>query len=116
MHPSSAPIWHGCGTVRLGEGSTVVVVEVADVGPLPTLPPPSPGERMLLKLDGRPPAKTIGRSMRNPASPQRKRFMDLRQAAIEAMAGRKWYEGAVRVQLRYFNSEIPSMSALHPYL
>jgi hypothetical protein len=42
--------------------------------------------------------------------------MDLRQAAIDAMAGRKWYEGAVRVQLRYLSPEVGSAPALHPYL
>src|SRR5260370_34120325 len=91
-------------------------MDVADVGPLPTLPPPSPGERIHLKVAGRPPVKTIGRSMRNPRSPQRDRFMALRHAAIDAMAGRKWYEGPVRLRLHYLGPENGMASGLLPYL
>jgi hypothetical protein len=76
-------------------------VDVADVGPLPTKPPPKAGERLHLELAGRPPTKTISRSMRNPSSTQRARFMALRLAAIEAMAGRKWFEEAVELRLVY---------------
>jgi hypothetical protein len=32
------------------------------------------------------------------------------------MAGRKWYEGGVRVDLLYLSSEYDSVPGLHPYL
>lgn len=90
-------------------------VDVADVGPLPTLPPPNAGERLHLELEGRPPEKTIGRSVRNPTSPQRERFMALRRAAIDAMTGRKWYEGGVRVDLLYLSPEHGGVIGPHDY-
>ena len=80
-------------------------MDVTDVGPLPTLPPPSAGERIRMHVTGRPPVKTVGRSMRNPASPQRPYFMALRNAAIAAMGGRKWYEGPVALRLHYMSPE-----------
>jgi hypothetical protein len=76
-------------------------MDVSDVGPLPVLPAPKPGEVLSLNLSGMPPEKTTGRSMRNAASPQRVKFMLLRDAAIAAMGGRKWYEGAVAIELKY---------------
>ena len=90
-----------------------MIVDVADVGPLPTKPPPTAGERLRLELAGLPPVKTFGRSMRNPSSTQRSRFMALRLAAIEAMAGRKWFEGAVELRLVY---RAPQPGAAPPYL
>jgi hypothetical protein len=54
--------------------------------------------------------------MRNPDSPQRDRFMALRQAAIDAMAGRKWYEGAIRLDFLYFAPEHGSLIGSHDYL
>jgi hypothetical protein len=96
--------------------ANVLLVDIADVGPLPTLPSPNAGERLHLSLAGRPPEKTIGRSMRNPSSPQRERFIALRRAAIDAMGGRKWYEGAVRVDLLYLGPEHSSVGGLYPYI
>lgn len=90
-------------------------VDVADVGPLPTLPPPNAGELLHLKIEGRPPEKTISRSMRNPNSSQRARFMALRGAAIEAMAGRKWYEGGVRVDFLHLSPEQGGVIGPHDY-
>jgi hypothetical protein len=89
-------------------------VDVQDVGPLPTLPPPNPGERIKLRVAGRPPVKTYGQSMRNARSPQRPHFMALRHAAIDVMAGRKWYEGAVELRLRYSGPK--EALPLHPYI
>ncbi len=85
-------------------------MEVVDVGPLPTRPSPSPGEKLVLRLAGLPPSKTLGRSMRNVASSQRPRFMALRQAAIEAMGGRKWYEGPIQLELVYKAPDPPSIA------
>jgi hypothetical protein len=91
-------------------------MDVHDVGPLPTLPPPDPGDRIHLRLVGRSPAKTIGRSIRNPASLYRERFMGLRNAAIKAMAGRKWYEGPVQLELLYLSPQNGSVSGQPYYL
>ena len=40
--------------------------------------------------------------MRNDSSTQRPQFLALRNAAISAMAGRKWYEGPVGLGLEYY--------------
>jgi hypothetical protein len=92
------------------------MVDFDDVGPLPTLPPPCSGERLQLKVTGRPPIKTVGRSMRNPSSPQWHRFMALRHAAIEGMGGRKWYEGPVALRLLYMGPKEGMSSGLLSYL
>ena len=76
-------------------------MDLEDIGPLPTRPPPGPGERLLLEMEGRPPIKTYGRSMRNVTSSQRSRFMALRRAAIAAMDGRRWYDGPIGLDLVY---------------
>jgi hypothetical protein len=80
-------------------------MEVSKVGSLPTKPAPTAGEGLTLELPGAPPTKTYGRSMRNETSPQRNLFLALRRAAIEAMDGRKWYEGNVELRLTYWCSE-----------
>ena len=85
------------------------VVDVADVGPLPTKAPPEVGESFVIRLPGRPPIKTFGRSMRNRTSPERPRFMALRDAAISAMDGRKWFEGSVQLELIYRAPDPPNI-------
>jgi hypothetical protein len=47
--------------------------------------------------------------MRNARSPQRRRFLALRQAAIAAMAGRKWYDGPVGLALTYWAPDPPGV-------
>lgn len=42
--------------------------------------------------------------------------MALRRAAIDAMRGRKWYEGAVRVDLLYISPEHGSVGGLDSYI
>jgi hypothetical protein len=42
--------------------------------------------------------------------------MALRRAAIEAMGGRKWYEGPVGLRLLYFGPKEGMSSGLLPYL
>lgn len=86
-------------------------MKVEDVGALPTLDAPAPGERLRLRLDGAPPSKTFGRSMRNDRSTQRPRFMALRRAAITAMSGRKWYEDGVGLTLTYWAPQPASLLA-----
>lgn len=41
--------------------------------------------------------------------------MALRRAAIDAMAGRKWYEGDVRLDFIYLNPEHGSLLGAHDY-
>lgn len=74
-------------------------MDTEEVGVLPSEGPPSPGDRLVVRVSGRPPVKTIGRSMRNPQSSERSRFLALRHAAIDAMHGRKWYEGPVSLEV-----------------
>lgn len=71
-------------------------------GPLPTKHPPKPGEVIQLRLDGLPSFKELNRSIRNPRHPRHEAFMRLREAAIEAMAGRGCYSGALRVELQLY--------------
>jgi hypothetical protein len=91
-------------------------VDVEDVGPLPTLPPPGAGERIHIEVMSRPPVKTIGKSMRNPDSPQRPYFMALRHAAIAAMGGRKWYEGPIGLRLHYTAPKEGMSAGLFPFM
>jgi hypothetical protein len=85
-------------------------MNVEDIGPLPTRPSPAPGHSFTLRFAGEPPVKTIGRSMRNASSPQYPAFLALRRAAIDAMAGRRWYEGLVGLYLTY---EVPDPPSIH---
>lgn len=84
-------------------------MDVYDVGPLPVREPPGAGEAFTVHLDGVPPSKTYGRSMRNAQSSQRPMFLALRRAAITAMAGRKWYEGPVGLHLIYRDLDPPGV-------
>lgn len=70
-----------------------------DPGVLPKLPAPNPGERIVIEVEGEPPHKDRHFSIRNPKHPKYGLFLKLRQEAIKAMAGRKWYDGPVRLIL-----------------
>jgi hypothetical protein len=72
---------------------------VPDPGVLPTKPAPRNGEKVLLRLDGLPPYKELRASIRNPQHRYYSRFVSLRQAAIKAMDGRAWSNGAVTLSL-----------------
>ena len=100
VRPTSSRDLVACGQVMFNHR-----VNVEDVGPLPTLPSPQQGQHLTVTLAGLPPAKTFGRSMRHPSSPQWPRFRALRRAAIEAMAGRMWYDGAIGMTLVYFGPD-----------
>jgi hypothetical protein len=71
-----------------------------DPGPLPTLPPPMPGEKICFVVPGFPPHKDLHFSIRNPKHRRYQRFVDLRSAAIAAMAGKAWYLGPVGLTLK----------------
>ncbi len=76
-----------------------------DPGKLPTSPPPKVGEGLTLSLPGLPPRKQRHRSCRNPNHPNYERFVRLREAATEAMAGRQWFLGAVGLELLMYGPE-----------
>jgi hypothetical protein len=73
-----------------------------DPGVLPTQPPPVAGERVELWVDGWPPWKNEHFSIRNARSPQYAAFTALRRAATEAMGGKAWYRGPVRMELEFW--------------
>lgn len=70
-----------------------------DLGVIPWLPSPKPGDQIILTLEGEPPYKDTHFSIRNPKHPKFSNFNDLRKAASQAMKGRKWYEGPVLIDL-----------------
>lgn len=75
-----------------------------DPGTLPRLPAPAPGEAITVHVPGLPPRKGISRSIRNPAHPRYEAFRALRAAATEAMAGRAWWFGPIRLELYIYVS------------
>lgn len=74
-------------------------------GVLPTKEPPKTGEKIILKVEGVPPIKKPGISLRNPKNPRYGNFIALRDAAIKAMNGRAWYFGAIELDLIIYNKE-----------
>lgn len=54
--------------------------------------------------------------MRNSQSPERPYFMALRNAAIEAMGGRKWHEGPIGLRLHYFSPKESIPAGMSPFL
>lgn len=73
-----------------------------DPGLLPTRVAPAQGETLVIEIPGLPPIKTFSQSIRNQKHPQHPRFVTLREAATEAMAGRAWYLGPVGLDLTVF--------------
>ena len=73
-----------------------------DPGVLPTMPSPSPGESVVITVDGLPPYKDKNFSVRNPQHPKHGACVKLRRAAMGVMAGRKWYDGPVRLVFTLF--------------
>jgi hypothetical protein len=69
-------------------------------GPLPTKPPPQPGESITINLVGLPPYKDTSRSIRNINHPRYDSYIQLRLAAIRAMNGRAWYRGPIQLDLK----------------
>jgi hypothetical protein len=65
-----------------------------------------PGEKIRMVVPGLPPYKDAHFSIRNPKHRRYQRFVDLRNAAIAAMAGRAWYVGPVRFTLNIATSEM----------
>jgi hypothetical protein len=86
-----------------------------DPGVLPTLPSPSPGETILIKVDGLPPPKDDSQSIRNRNHPLHPAFLSLRRAAIAVMAGRAWYFGPVELRLTIYGLPGPARWKLYHY-
>jgi hypothetical protein len=57
------------------------------------------GEKISIVVPGLPPHKDLHFSIRNPKHRRYQRFVDLRNAAVAAMAGRAWYLGPVGLTL-----------------
>jgi hypothetical protein len=70
-----------------------------DPGPLPSSPAPDAGDIIIFRIEGLPPYKDEHFSIRHPRHKIYHRFTALRQGAIEAMAGRAPYRGAVHLDL-----------------
>lgn len=68
-------------------------------GVLPTKPPPSRGEVLRLEVQGFPPIKDLKQSIRNRNHRLHARFLALRDAATEAMAGRAWVFSRIQMQV-----------------
>lgn len=73
-----------------------------DPGVLPSLPSPRAGETIRLTIDGEPPYKDLHFSIRNPKHHKYESFSKLRNAAIDAMRGRRWYDGPVQLDLTLY--------------
>jgi hypothetical protein len=73
-----------------------------DPGPIPIRPSPEARERIRFQVAGVPPDKDIHFSIRNPRHPRHGYFKHLREAAIEAMAGRARYLGPVELNVEIF--------------
>ncbi|MBC7260185.1 MAG: hypothetical protein H5T65_13200 [Chloroflexi bacterium] len=87
-----------------------------DPGLLPTMPAPQGGEAIELRVSGLPPYKDTSFSIRNPKHKHHERFVALRAAAIEAMAGRAWSHGAIGLDLEVHAPNLEPGRTLVDYL
>lgn len=86
-----------------------------DPGVLPTEPPPKPGDTLSMTIEGLPPYKDTHASIRNPKHKIHVRFVALRRFAIEAMAGRACYRGAIRLDFEMRAPEFEANRSLVDY-
>jgi hypothetical protein len=75
-------------------------------GNLPTGAPPEPGDKLVIRVKGNPPIKDISFSIRNPKHPKHNTFKTLRFQATKAMAGKRWYTGAVELIFTYHAKDL----------
>lgn len=87
-----------------------------DPGATPSSPPPSAGEAICLRLDGPPPYKDRRFSIRNVGHKIHSRFVALRKAATQAMAGRAPYRGPVGLVLVMYAPEFEKSRTLTDYV
>ena len=75
-------------------------------GVIPSKPAPEAGEEIRFKVEGLPPYKDLGQSIRTRKHKAHDRFILLREKAIEAMAGRAWsFEAIELILLLYGNPD-----------
>jgi hypothetical protein len=107
------------GTRRVGVRGTCLDYDLArdmalllpyDPGRLPNQPAPPAGCKLEIPVDGLPPYKDRHFSIRNPRHKHYSRFVALRRAASQAMAGRAWTHSAIDLEL------LLSAPALEPSL
>jgi hypothetical protein len=103
------------GNEMLLQASTLNLLPY-DPGLLPTKPPPSKGESLLLEIPGLPPVKTIRQSILNQGHPHYPSFLTLRKAATVAMDGRAWSFGAVALDMTIFGPTHLDRWGLNDYL
>jgi len=87
-----------------------------DPGPLPTLPAPQAGDSVEFRVTGLPPFKDTSFSIRNPKHKHYGRFVALRTAAAEAMAGRAWSHEAIGLDLEVHAPNLEAGRALVDYV
>ncbi len=87
-----------------------------DPGIIPDKPPPKGGEVINIAVQGLPPYKDISKSIRNPKHPHYDRFINLREAAIDAMGGKCWYDGSVSLELTVYYSTLDDKVSSADYL
>jgi hypothetical protein len=85
-------------------------------GVLPSSLAPNAGAMISFHVEGLPPYKDEHFSIRNTRHKIMLRFRDLRQAAIEAMAGRAPYRGAVGLDFVMHAPELEKNRSLADYL
>ena len=86
-----------------------------DPGFLPDKTAPAAGDRLVISVNGLPPIKTFGQSIRNAAHPRHASFLALRRAGIEAMAGRAWCFGSVELRLDLYSARREDDAGLQAY-
>jgi hypothetical protein len=87
-----------------------------DPGALPQKPPPAPGERISIHVDGYPPYKDERFSLRNPRHPNYQAFVRLREAVTAAMDGRAWRSGPLAMSVTLFAPSFERGKRLSDYL
>ena len=86
-----------------------------DPGPLPTNPPPKPGEVIEFQIAGYPPYKDESFSIRNPKHKDYSRFVRLRKAGIAAMDGRAWSRAPIRMNFTLYAPRLEEKRTLLDY-
>lgn len=84
-------------------------------GPLPTKPPPNPGDVIEFEVDGYPPYKDESFSIRNIKHKDHSRFRRLREAGIAAMNGRAWSHLPIRMDFALYASGFEKKKTLLDY-
>ncbi len=85
-------------------------------GVLPKRPAPKAGDSFTIEIQGLPPYKDRGFSIRNIRHPRYDSFVQLREKAIEVMDGRAWYRGPVSLDLVIFAPRLPVGKELLDYM